>query len=719
MYLTKIVIENFQSYYKNNLINLEKNLNLLLGTIGAGKSKLFNAFFWNFYSEIYKTENGWNAINSSNFLSIFNKLSLKETSEGETLTLKVELNLWNDKDYVVTHSVIIRKTSEDDFNSEQNWEFLNEELVISFDNSDGNRTIIDNYHEAREFIDKKLLPKEISKYIWFQGETLNELIDINNGKTFRDAVNFISYIGYYENNILIIESIIDRVERTLRKERKKDTSNNNEFERITSIIEGIEKKIPIKDMELKNLIKELTNVEKVIDDIGKRLDDINEYTRLKSKQENLDLQRKQIFDEIEKFEKSSSNLFSKHWILLSTKPLLNEGFNKLLTYQKWYQEVINENPTGLPYNIPDPKYLQEMLDKRKCFICGEKFDKDSAAYNHIEERKKISTGELKESKQKNIEYLSQYRKIVDLLANKSTIINKTDSVKSELVGSIENNTRMNNDKSEIIEAIRRVNEEITQLQQKHGNKMIENFSIEKGKYSYNIDERDRIKEKIKRIQDAIRSWNQDLKRNKEEIHKIPTKSDKDYKEEIILKYLMKLKDAYHDTKEHEFQKLITTIEDKANEILNKISRVNTVINGRIYIDRDTYSIKMVDIDDSDGDRDRDVNTGHITLMKMCIINAMVIISNEYKNKSYPFISDAPTSDLDDGTTKLYYKVLDEEFEQSIVMTKDLYTYYGGKNVIDKDSLKDFNLKNVHEISKEGAKEDLTETNSYSSIKKII
>ena len=42
-----------------------------------------------------------------------------------------------------------------------------------------------------------------------------------------------------------------------------------------------------------------------------------------------------------------------------------------------------------------------------------------------------------------------------------------------------------------------------------------------------------------------------------------------------------------------------------------------------------------------------------------------MISNEYKNRSYPFISDAPTSDLDDGTTKLYYKFLDEEFEQSI------------------------------------------------------
>ena len=92
MHLTKISIENFQSYYKKNTISLEKHLNLLLGTIGAGKSKLFNAFFWNFYSEIYKTDNGWNTVSSSNFLSIFNKgiLSSTGTISGSLETKSAE-----------------------------------------------------------------------------------------------------------------------------------------------------------------------------------------------------------------------------------------------------------------------------------------------------------------------------------------------------------------------------------------------------------------------------------------------------------------------------------------------------------------------------------------------------------------------------------------------------------------------------------------------------
>jgi DNA sulfur modification protein DndD len=717
MFIKKITAENFQSYYKQNTISLEKKLNLLLGTIGAGKSKLFNAFYWNFYSEIYKTDNGWNTITSSNYLLIFNKLSLKETGIGEKLTAKVELFISSDTEYTISHSIHIKKTRDNDFCSESNWDFLNEELVVSFDNSEGNRINIDNYHEARDYINKKLLPKEISRYIWFQGETLNELIDISKGKTFKDAVNFISYMGYYDNNISLIDSVIDRVDKTLRKERKSDTTNQIEFNRLTSDIEEIERKIPNQKEILNNLLSELENVEKVIEDIGKRLEDINEYTGLKSRKETLETKRRYILEEIENFDKNRSNIFSKYWLLLNTKPLLVQGYDKLHLYQKWYEKNQNDNPTGLPYNIPDPKYLQEMLDKKTCFICGEKFEENSTAYNTIEDRLKMAKGELETSKQKNREQLSIYNKVVDTLSNKSSIIHKVDSVKSDIVDNIRTYNELNNKKADIIGDINKINDEITQLQQKHGNKMIENFSLEKNKYNYNINERDSLKERIRRANESIGTLNRDLQKKKDELNKLPTKSKKEYKEEKILKYLNLLKDAYQETKENEFEKLIKTIEKKANDILYKITAANKVINGKIIIDRDTYLIKLIDLDNTNGSRD--VNTGHITLMKMCIINAMVLISTKYKNKSYPFITDAPTSDLDDGTTKLYYKVLNDEFEQSIVMTKDLFTYKEGKNIVDKDSLKEFNFYNVHLINKEGAVEELSETNSYSAIKRII
>ncbi len=717
MYLTKIMVENFQSYYDKSVINLGKNLNLILGTIGAGKSKLFNAFFWNFFGEIYKTEDGWISVDSSNFLSVFNKMSLKETEENESIKAEVELHIKNDKDYIVSHYIKIQKINNDNFTSEKNWKFINEELIVSFDNSDGNRINIDNHYEARDYIDKKLLPKEISKYIWFQGETLNQLIDIRNGKTFKDAINYISYIGYYDNNIELVEILIDKTEKALRREKKRDTSNEKEFNSINSEIERLERELPSFEKNLKNKYKELKEVEKVIDDIDKILDDIIEFTELKNKKEKIDAERKSIFNQIENLDKNKSNFFSKYWILQGTKPLLKDGFNKIQSYQKWYEEKQNSNPTGLPYNIPSPVFLNEMLDNLECYICGEKFEKDSNAYKNIEKRLKIATGKIEECKQENREQLILNNKIVELLSYQSTLLTEVNNIKSNIHEYIKNNNNLNNHKSELLENIREIDNNITLLQEKHGNKITDNFSLEKNKFNYNIKERDSINLTIKHLEEKIYKLKQDLNRKKDELNKIPTKSSIEYKEEKILTYLYFINEIYLKTKETEFDKLITKIENKANKILIKTTQANKVINGKIHIDRESYNIKLIDLDNENDNRD--VNTGHITLMKMCIINAMVLISNEYKNKSYPFIADAPTSALDDGTTKLYYKVLNEEFEQSIIMTKDLFTYKDGKNIIEKDSLKELDFKNVYLVEKDGASENLTETNSYSKLTKII
>jgi hypothetical protein len=358
-----------------------------------------------------------------------------------------------------------------------------------------------------------------------------------------------------------------------------------------------------------------------------------------------------------------------------------------------------------------------MLDNGECYICGEKFEKNSNAFINIENRYKIATGKIEEYRKKNREDLFINNKVVDILSSKSNLMSKVSAIKSDIIEKLKRNNTLTNRKNDLLDEIKKINDEITILQVKHGNKITDNFSIEKSKYNYNIKEKDIVKAKIRKLSEDIAYKKKEIKDKRQELDKIPTKTNIEYKEEKILRYLKYLLESYIKTKESEFNKLIDRIEEKANEILIKTTKANKVINGKILIDRNSHIIKLIDLDQIK--YNRDLNVGHFTLMKMCIINAIVIISNEYKNKSYPFISDAPTSDLDDGTTKLYYQVLDNEFEQSIVMTKDLFSYKEGKNIVDKDSLKDFNFKNVYEIRKEGASENLTESNSFSKIKKII
>ena len=79
---------------------------------------------------------------------------------------------------------------------------------------------------------------------------------------------------------------------------------------------------------------------------------------------------------------------------------------------------------------------------------------------------------------------------------------------------------------------------------------------------------------------------------------------------------------------------------------------------------------MLNVDDL-GRELKNYNTGHFTLMKMCIINAIISLTNDYKNTAYPFITDAPTSNLDEKATFAYLKSISETFDQSIVITKDI------------------------------------------------
>ena len=46
MIIQKIEIENFRSYYKNNVFELTNGLNLIIGSNGDGKTTFYEALEW-------------------------------------------------------------------------------------------------------------------------------------------------------------------------------------------------------------------------------------------------------------------------------------------------------------------------------------------------------------------------------------------------------------------------------------------------------------------------------------------------------------------------------------------------------------------------------------------------------------------------------------------------------------------------------------------------
>ena len=126
MIINSITINNFQSYYKDITIEFGKGLNLIIGNGGKGKSKLFNAFYWVLFGDIYITSEGWcstkllprSASGSLNRYEFINKKTLSEAKVGEVVSCSVLLELTDDNknQFQIERSVSAKRKDSD------NWE---------------------------------------------------------------------------------------------------------------------------------------------------------------------------------------------------------------------------------------------------------------------------------------------------------------------------------------------------------------------------------------------------------------------------------------------------------------------------------------------------------------------------------------------------------------------------------------------------------------------
>ena len=184
MLINNLTIHNFQSYYDNTSIDFSKGLNLIIGNGGKGKSKLFNAFYWVLFGDIYITDLGWCATNGLPYSAkmtmqkheFINKKALYDCQVGSSVVCQVTLELEDDKHNFYTIERTVKATRQDASNWEKApaWEVTPCMLKVTFDTPTGTRIVNDEMAEDKI---RELFPTGIRGYIWFQGESLDSLIN--------------------------------------------------------------------------------------------------------------------------------------------------------------------------------------------------------------------------------------------------------------------------------------------------------------------------------------------------------------------------------------------------------------------------------------------------------------------------------------------------------------------------------------------------------------
>lgn len=689
MIIRNITIENFQSYYESQTIEFSKGLNLIIGNGGKGKSKLFNAFYWVLFGKIYITGIGWcttdNLPQSAKFAmqryEFINKRALFKAQINDKIRASVQIEIEDDKgnDYIIERSVSALRLEGEEWDSNDAWQVGGNMLKVSFDSTTGTKVLNDLLAEDKI---NELFPDGIRNYIWFQGESLESLINFRNKETLKAAVKHISYFPYYEKLSEIISKSKLKITGIESRKLKEVNKHNSSVKGLLSTIDNLNYKISREEENKKQFETHIETIKIALADGETKISGLASYSMLVKKYKDCENEINKLLSETTRIDEFQREKLPSLWVLRGIEPMIQQC-----------KEIIEKHKEE-EYTVPEKKYLdnpsrsklEEILKDKKCFVCGTEFSEDDAPYHYITERLRLQEEYLKEMEEytSNMQLSKQFNMFVgkiqdypdSLLISLSKIDKQWKDSEDELERYMAQRRRKQDEK-------RKLDEQIEDIKKKHGVDPVtqaETAGIINSSIRASRSNLETLQRKLDVSKQTLSNYRSELRIAERELEKLGAKDTTVAKvPETEWKHISTfLEDICKRVQENARKDLLHKIEERANLFYAKFTEHDNGYKGNVKIGED-YSIEF----------DAGLNTSHEDRKKMSIINALLSLNQEAMGTYYPFISDAPTSSFDLETTHKYLLGIKDIFSQSIVLTKD----------VDLESDKYLDLQNQSNVSR--------------------
>ena len=689
MIIRNITIENFQSYYESQTIEFSKGLNLIIGNGGKGKSKLFNAFYWVLFGKIYITGIGWcttdNLPQSAKFAmqryEFINKRALFKAQINDKIRASVQIEIEDDKgnDYIIERSVSALRLEGEEWDSNDAWQVGGNMLKVSFDSTTGTKVLNDLLAEDKI---NELFPDGIRNYIWFQGESLESLINFRNKETLKAAVKHISYFPYYEKLSEIISKSKLKITGIESRKLKEVNKHNSSVKGLLSTIDNLNYKISREEENKKQFETHIETIKIALADGETKISGLASYSMLVKKYKDCENEINKLLSETTRIDEFQREKLPSLWVLRGIEPMIQQC-----------KEIIEKHKEE-EYTVPEKKYLdnpsrsklEEILKDKKCFVCGTEFSENDAPYHYITERLRLQEEYLKEMEEytSNMQLSKQFNMFVgkiqdypdSLLISLSKIDKQWKDSEDELERYMAQRRRKQDEK-------RKLDEQIEDIKKKHGVDPVtqaETAGIINSSIRASRSNLETLQRKLDVSKQTLSNYRSELRIAERELEKLGAKDTTVAKvPETEWKHISTfLEDICKRVQENARKDLLHKIEERANLFYAKFTEHDNGYKGNVKIGED-YSIEF----------DSGLNTSHEDRKKMSIINALLSLNQEAMGTYYPFISDAPTSSFDLETTHKYLLGIKDIFGQSIVLTKD----------VDLESDKYLDLQNQSNVSR--------------------
>lgn len=633
MLLQSIKLENFRQF-RNESIDFAdgsngKNVTIIIGENGTGKTTFAQAFFWCLYGETEFSDK-----------NMLNKVVASELRPGQEAKVQVVLKLKHgDVDYTLIREQIYRKDNSNRIKPD------NTVFDIAKKDASGNTSYIKK--TACESEVKGILPKELSRYFFFDGERIEKMSkDISNGKKaadFADAVKGLlglngMYSAIQHFNPRVRTSVISSYESSY------NSQSNAKIKEYTDIINRCNAEIEQIDARIEELDSEIETATARKTDKVKELKQYEEGEKLQEEREKL--QRK-----IAAAEKSKANVYK----------LMSKDFNGNLSsffsislIQRALELLSEKDFAGKDIPYMHAKTIEYLLKQKVC-LCGTHLDEGTIPYTKVKELidflppQSISTtiGDFKkESKRRAVDKKDLYGQLSDHMA----VISQQDDDLIELrddLAIVEGKLSG----GDVRDKVRAINHEIQLCDQ--------TIAKDRAERDRKIAERARKETERDRADTERRNLTLLDEANKKiEIYK--TYAERIYKELLV---------EYSTSEEKIRTRLQTTINDIFKQIYN----------GGLYLEIDDRYHISVYVTDYEGDVE--TSTAQSISVIFAFITGIIKMARDNRNSTdedtkllssepYPLVMDAPLSAFDKRRIKTVCEALPETAEQVIIFIKD-------------------------------------------------
>lgn len=629
MLLRSIELHNFRQFINEKIdfsTDPERNVTLVIGDNGTGKTTFAQAFTWCLYGET----------DFSNKVML-NRLVAEKMTPDQKITVKVILTLTHgDADYQITRSQDYKKSYSNKVTG------ANTVLNIARKNKDGNIKYL-KPNEC-EFEIKKIIPKELAGYFFFDGERIEKMSkEIASGHKSSNFSNAVQNLTGLNATLTALEHL-------------STTRKTSVYGKFNEAYKGDS------DGKMQQLTKEIDALQAEIDRMTNRQSEIeDELSAARASKAKFEQDIKQFADG-ERLQNERDNLNKQ---LINARSLraqlvkrICKSFNEKMTnflslslVLRSLDVVSRSDFSGKDIPEMHAKTIDFLLNRGTC-ICGTHLDPGTIPYNKVKELLEflppqsigVTVGQfVKDSQSRFLQNGDMYEAISEQLG---TISQQDDHI-SDLEDQIATiSAQLDGD--DVREQVKKLNAQI-----KSCDSIIAAREHEKRNITFSLGAKDTEKK---------------LKENSRAELSLLDKSNR--KIEICKAYTERIYQELYAEYKSEEKRIRENLESSINEIFK------TIYNGGLSLTIDERYNISVYVTDYEGDVE--TSTAQSIAVIFAFISAIIKMARENQrirkdeaySEPYPLVMDAPLSAFDKRRIKAICSAIPETAEQVIIFIKD-------------------------------------------------